>query len=243
MNLVKNGDFTYGVKYWTGVEGTLSAVASRLRLTSVTDKARARQRIVTHPGTAYTLSLDVVSLGSNDELTVALGNTAGAADVTSVTYDATETGATFDFTAEKDGTWLDLCAQDTLSDAPNVDVDNVSITPSDNVRPFVSIPEPIVLEGAWFDATVRCRNGRSAATPLTLHWKLACIETGKDIQPWTAATVTGDETTIEITAAMNVLKYDQNAYERKQLTVETNRGTSVAMKDNLIYRVQNIRGF
>ena len=89
------------------------------------------------------------------------------------------------------------------------------------------------------------------AIPVTAHWRLDCVTTGKVLQDWTefAPIVNYDDlgnlssvnAEVEVDAALNVIQKDQNKREVKELTVSAALDTPREYAASVQYTVLNRR--
>jgi hypothetical protein len=107
----------------------------------------------------------------------------------------------------------------------------------------IVIQKTRVQEGSGFVATAyfRNRSDASADTPSTVKYRLDCLTTGQQILDWTSVTA-GESVSITVTGAQNAILNDDNDYEVKQLTVESDVGSADQCRGRKTWRVENIYG-
>lgn len=98
-------------------------------------------------------------------------------------------------------------------------------------------------EGSAFPLPVylRLRSTGAAATPTTIHWRLDCLSTAKEIEGDTSVAAASNFT-IAVAGAHNAIQSDCNEYEVKQLTVTTDVGLSTQYRETVTWRVVNLYG-
>jgi len=126
----------------------------------------------------------------------------------------------------------------------SVEISNViqaTPDPESKVKVHIMLPRTTVYENTSFTAHVQFRNGRTAATPTSVRYRVDCLETGEVIQPWTTVSDPQAQMYIPIVARINESRSELSKLERKQLTVEANSNATTAHRDKVLYRVENIR--
>lgn len=105
------------------------------------------------------------------------------------------------------------------------------------------LPETRVNEGSAFSLPVYLRNRATAAaaTPTTIHWRLDCKTTGREIADWTSVSAASNFT-IALTGAHNAILNDSNAQETKQVTVKVDDGLDSQYVGAVQYIVWNLFG-
>ena len=104
----------------------------------------------------------------------------------------------------------------------------------------INMPYPSNIEGSVFDATVYFRNSSdAAATPTTVHYRVDCLATGKEVTDWTSVTP-GTSVTITLSTTHNAIEDKANMVEKKQLVVMSDKDLSTQTRDQAIWRVRNI---
>lgn len=96
---------------------------------------------------------------------------------------------------------------------------------------------------AWFEATPGV-----PTIPPSVDWRLLCLTTKKELQPWTPVTpevvteagaIVGVKAFIELDGALNAIQDSSNRRETKQLQVASGLGTSRQRSEWLEYAVAN----
>ena len=112
------------------------------------------------------------------------------------------------------------------------------------------LPLTRVKERTAFTATVyfRDRATKSAATPASARYRIDCLTTKRVVQDWTDLTA-ASSIAISITPTNNkILSTIPTAsgigqrFEKKQLIVESNTGTSLVSKGRVIWTIENVFG-
>lgn len=105
------------------------------------------------------------------------------------------------------------------------------------------LPETRVNEGSAFSLPVylRTRSTAAAVTPTTIHWRLDCKTTGRQIADW-ASVSAASNFTISVTSSHNAILNDSNEQETKQVTVKTDDGLSTQYVEAVRYSVENLYG-
>ena len=108
----------------------------------------------------------------------------------------------------------------------------------------IQVPQTIVPEETTFDATVyfRTRSTKAASTPTTIHYRVDCLTTGRQITDWTSVSSPDTSNTITITATENQILSDASLAETKQLTIKTDSGLSTQAIKPFRWKVQNLQG-
>lgn len=102
----------------------------------------------------------------------------------------------------------------------------------------IQLPKTRFREGDSFTATAHFRRNKSAARPITVHYRIDCLTTQKQIKDWTEVT-TGITADISITTK---IKADWNRTERKRLTVSSDKGTDSETLGTTHWIVVNLAG-
>ena len=112
---------------------------------------------------------------------------------------------------------------------------------SDQVE--IQIPKTIWPEETTFTATAyfRTRATKVALAPTTVHYRIDCLKTRKEIVDWTSVT-TGANVDIVLTATHNQILEEQSRLERKQLTVQADQGLSTQVNGVVVYKIRNLQG-
>lgn len=97
-------------------------------------------------------------------------------------------------------------------------------------------------EGQSFTATFRFfDSGYVPASPATVRYRIDCLTTGNAIRDWTTLTP-AQALSISVTPEDNVIKEPINRYERRQLVVQSNYGTSTQSVQSSDWLVKNLQG-
>ena len=98
-------------------------------------------------------------------------------------------------------------------------------------------------EGSSFSLPVylRDRATASAVTPTTIHWRLDCLTTGRELEGATIVTP-ASSFTIALTGSHNAIRNDSNEQETKQVTVTTDEGLATQYREIVRWTVENIYG-
>ena len=108
---------------------------------------------------------------------------------------------------------------------------------------FIKLPEPEYKEQSAFTATVYFRDSSDAAdTPTTVHYRIDDITTRTKIADWTSVTP-GVSVSISVSPTNNKIVAEGNRWERRQLTVSSDKGLTTETRDTVDWKVRNIRGF
>lgn len=97
-------------------------------------------------------------------------------------------------------------------------------------------------EGSAFDATVYFRDGATAATPSTVHYRIDCQTTCKEVRGWTALTP-GEQVTVPVQASDSEIQCELNDYETKRITVAANLSQPNQVIGSIVYTVKNLKGW
>jgi hypothetical protein len=105
------------------------------------------------------------------------------------------------------------------------------------------IPKTQVYEAESFDIEVyfRTRATKAALAPTTVHYRVDCLTSKKELITWTSVSA-GENITINMTAAFNAIQVESNPWERKQLIVKADDGLSTQTIGQVRYKVKNLRG-
>jgi hypothetical protein len=98
-------------------------------------------------------------------------------------------------------------------------------------------------EGSAFPLPVylRLRSTAAAATPTTIHYRIDCLTTGREIADWTSVSAASNFT-VAVTGAHNAILNDCNPQETKQLTVEVDKGLATQHREAVQWIVTNLYG-
>ena len=113
---------------------------------------------------------------------------------------------------------------------------------SDQVE--IQIPKTIVHEETSFTVTAyfRDRGTKAAATPTTIHYRLDCLSTRREIKDWTSVSTPAGSNTITISASDNQILDDSNTTETKQITIKLDTGLSTQQIKPALWKVRNLQG-
>ena len=108
----------------------------------------------------------------------------------------------------------------------------------------IQFPETIVYERTTFTVTVyfRTRSTKSASTPTTIHYRVDCLSTQRQITDWTSVSSPAGSNTIVITATENKILDDTFNIETKQLTIKIDSGLSTQFIKPKTWKVRNLTG-
>ena len=108
---------------------------------------------------------------------------------------------------------------------------------------FIKLPAPSYKERNAFTATAYFRDSSDAASaPTTIDYRIDDLTTNTAITAWTSATP-GTSVSISVTPTENRIIGQRNTWERRQLTVSADKGTSTETRDTVEWRVINIGSF
>jgi hypothetical protein len=108
----------------------------------------------------------------------------------------------------------------------------------------IQIPITIVQEETTFPckAYFRTRESKQAATPTTVHYRIDCLTTGKQVRDWTSVSSFDKTANLVITSSDNQILGDGNRLERKQITVKVDTGLVTQLIKSKHWQVQNLVG-
>jgi len=108
----------------------------------------------------------------------------------------------------------------------------------------IQIPLTIVPEETTFTVTTyhRTRATRAASTPTTIHYRVDCLSTKRQITDWTLVSTPAGSNTIVITATENQILEDGHANETKQITIKLDSGLTTQVMKTKTWKVTNIQG-
>lgn len=99
-----------------------------------------------------------------------------------------------------------------------------------------------VNEGTGFPLTFKVlAAGGVLTTPTTLHYRVDCRTTKRQVVDWTSVTA-DDTTTVHVLPAWNAIINPANLTEQKTLTVKVNDGLSTQVLKPYTWEVKNIQG-
>ena len=102
----------------------------------------------------------------------------------------------------------------------------------------IQLPKTRFREGDSFTATAHFRRNKDIALPSTVHYRVDCLTTQKQITDWTEVT-TG--ITAEVSITTNI-RGDWNRRERKRLTFSSDKDTDNEVIGTTHWIVTNISG-
>ena len=108
----------------------------------------------------------------------------------------------------------------------------------------IQIPLTIVPEETTFTTTAyfRTRASKSTSTPTTIHYRVDCLTTRREIADWTVVSTPAGSNTITMTAAYNQILDDAHPVEKKQLTVKVDSGLTTQVIQRKTWKVENLHG-
>lgn len=107
---------------------------------------------------------------------------------------------------------------------------------------YITIPKPIVEERNGFTATSYYRDGDAGSAPTTARYRIDCLTTNTTLVDWTSLTP-GESIAIAVASGTNRIISNSNRFEKKQLTVAADHGTSTETRDVVNWKVRNTRAF
>lgn len=107
----------------------------------------------------------------------------------------------------------------------------------------IQIPRSRVPEGESFAATAyfRTRSTLAALAPTTVHYRVDCLTTKKELQDWTSVSAAAN-VSITMTSTFNAIQDGSKRYERKQLTIKADDGLSTQTIKSKKWIVDNLYG-
>ena len=108
----------------------------------------------------------------------------------------------------------------------------------------IQMPQTIVPEQTTFTLTAyfRTRATKTASTPTTIHYRVDCLSTQRQITDWTVVSSPSTSNTIVITATENKILDDSFNIETKQITVKLDSGLSTQVIKAVTWKVRNLLG-
>jgi hypothetical protein len=108
----------------------------------------------------------------------------------------------------------------------------------------IHFPQTVVPEETTFTATVyfRTRATATASTPTTIHYRIDCIASGRQVVDWTSVSSPSTSNTITISATHNQILSDLHLREKKQLTIKVDSGLSTQIIAKKTWYVENLLG-
>lgn len=98
-----------------------------------------------------------------------------------------------------------------------------------------------VKERTRFTVTVKLRNGTTPNAPDTLHYRVDCRTTKRQILDWTEV-ASASSVAVTILPAWNAIIDATNLIEQKSITFSANMGTDDELNDVYIWEVKNLQG-
>ena len=108
----------------------------------------------------------------------------------------------------------------------------------------IQMPLTNVYEETTFVTTAyfRTRGTKASSTPTTIHYRVDCLTTKRQITDWTSVSSPAASNTITITSTENQILDDANPVEVKQITIKTDTGLSTQAIKPAQWRVKNLIG-
>lgn len=108
---------------------------------------------------------------------------------------------------------------------------------------YIQYIDPYVKEKGSISVNAYFRDSTNAASaPTTVHYRIDCLTTGTKVLDWTSVSP-AVSVTISVTSSQNAIISDNNARERKQITVSADKGTTTETRDTAFWICENIEGF
>lgn len=109
----------------------------------------------------------------------------------------------------------------------------------------IVMPETIINEQSTLTATAyfRDRATKASSTPTTIHYRLECLSTKREITDWTVVTTPAASNTIALSLTQNKILDDGNTWETKQLIVKIDDTLSTQVIASKTYKVRNLQGY
>ena len=108
----------------------------------------------------------------------------------------------------------------------------------------IGIPITVVPEETTFTVTThhRTRSTKAGAIPTTIHYRVDCLTTKRQITDWTAVSTPAASNSIVITATENQILEDGNNRETKQITIKLDDGLTTQVMKPKRWIVENLLG-
>ena len=108
----------------------------------------------------------------------------------------------------------------------------------------IQIPITVVHEETTFPVTAyfRDRASKSGATPTTIHYRVDCLTTKREITDWTLVSTPAQSNSITITTTENQILDDGHNREKKQITIKLDSGLSTQVIKSKTWIVENLQG-
>ena len=107
---------------------------------------------------------------------------------------------------------------------------------------YITIPKPVVDERSSFTATSYFRSGDAGSAPTTAHYRIDCLTTRTNLVAWTSLSP-AESISISVTSNTNRMISNGNRYEKKQITIASDKGETDETRDVATWKVKNTRGF
>ena len=108
----------------------------------------------------------------------------------------------------------------------------------------IHFPDTVVPEETTFTARVyfRAASVPAASIPTTIHYRIDCLTTKREIVDWTLVAVPAAWNDITITDSHNQILGNRNRRERKQLLIKVDNGLSTQLISSRSWMVDNLCG-
>ncbi len=108
----------------------------------------------------------------------------------------------------------------------------------------IVMPLSIVQEETTFTVTVynRARSTKASSTPTTIHYRVDCLSTKRQITDWKSVSSPAASNTIVITALENNILDDSHEWEKKQITIKLDDGLTTQQIKPATWKVRNLLG-
>jgi len=108
----------------------------------------------------------------------------------------------------------------------------------------IQIPHTIIYEETSFTLTAYFRNRatQEASIPTTIHYRVDCLSTKRQVTDWTLVSTPAANNTITITSSENQILDDSNSLEVKQITIKVDSGLSTQAIKPAMWKVRNLLG-
>jgi len=107
----------------------------------------------------------------------------------------------------------------------------------------IVLPKTKFFEESAFTATAyfRTRATMLATAPTTVHYRIDDLKTKKELADWTSVSAAAS-VSIAITPTHNEIQDDSSRLERRQLTVQADRGLATQVNGVALWQVRNLQG-
>jgi hypothetical protein len=108
----------------------------------------------------------------------------------------------------------------------------------------IQMPLTRVTEETTFTVTSyhRTRATKASSVPTTIHYRIDCLTTKREITDWTSVSSPAASNSIIITSTENKILDDSNNNERKQITIKLDSGLTTQVMKTKTWTVDNILG-